>query len=68
MVSSVGLALTIAAGVFLAIWWARHFRDARRARKLVDVDDVEAAVAIASGEVPAVGNAELGRVSDHPIA
>jgi hypothetical protein len=34
-VSGVGLALTIAAGLFLALWWARHFRNARRDKKLV---------------------------------
>jgi hypothetical protein len=54
VVSGLGLALTVAAGVFLLVWWGRHFRDARRARKLVDVDEVEQAVAMATGEVPAI--------------
>jgi hypothetical protein len=54
--SVVGLVLTVAAGVFLLVWWARHFRDARRARKLVGLDQVDTAVALATGEVPAVGN------------
>ena len=34
-VSGVGLALTIAAGLFLVLWWGRHFRNARRAKRLV---------------------------------
>jgi Family of unknown function (DUF6049) len=34
-VSGVGLVLTIIAGLFLLLWWARHFRDTRRARRLV---------------------------------
>jgi hypothetical protein len=60
VVSWVGLLLTVAAGVFLVVWWGRHFRDARRARKLVDVDEVDEAVAMVTGEVPAVGNAGVG--------
>ena len=52
VVSSVGLALTVAAGLFLLLWWARHFRDTRRARKLVAADQVEAAIALVTGEVP----------------
>jgi hypothetical protein len=54
VVSWVGLVLTLAAGAFLIVWWARHFRDARRARKLVQVSEVDEAVAIVTGEVPAV--------------
>ncbi|HEY5153806.1 MAG TPA: DUF6049 family protein, partial [Acidimicrobiales bacterium] len=34
-VSGVGLALTIAAGLFLVLWWARHFRKARRDKRLI---------------------------------
>jgi hypothetical protein len=34
-VSGVGLMLTIVAGLFLLLWWGRHFRDTRRARQLV---------------------------------
>jgi hypothetical protein len=34
-VSGVGLALTITAGLFLVLWWARHFRKARRDKRLV---------------------------------
>ncbi len=31
-ISGVGLMLSIGAGLFLLVWWARHFRTARRAR------------------------------------
>ncbi len=35
VVSGLGLVLSVAAGIFLAIWWARNFRSTRRAQKLV---------------------------------
>jgi hypothetical protein len=35
-VSGIGLVLTIAAGLFLLLWWGRHWRDARRKRRLVE--------------------------------
>jgi hypothetical protein len=34
-ISGVGLLLSIGAGVFLLLWWARHFRSIRRDRRLV---------------------------------
>jgi hypothetical protein len=34
-VSGVGLVLSIGALVFLAVWWARHWRSVRRSRRLV---------------------------------
>ena len=34
-ISGIGLVLTVAAGLFLALWWARHARDTRRRRSLV---------------------------------
>jgi hypothetical protein len=34
--SGVGIALSIAAGAFLLLWWASHWRTARRGRHLVD--------------------------------
>ncbi len=34
-ISGIGLVLSIGAGLFLLVWWARHFRTSRRARKLV---------------------------------
>jgi hypothetical protein len=35
VVSGVGLVLSIGAGAFLALWWARNFRKTRRDRRLV---------------------------------
>ena len=34
-VTGVGLVLSIGAGLFLAVWWARHWRSSRRSRHLV---------------------------------
>lgn len=34
-ISGVGLLLSIGAGLFLLLWWARHFRTVRRDRRLV---------------------------------
>lgn len=34
-ISGLGLVLSLAAGLFLAIWWIRHWRTTRRARRLV---------------------------------
>lgn len=34
-ISGVGLVLSVGAGLFLLVWWARHFRTSRRAQKLV---------------------------------
>jgi hypothetical protein len=34
-VSGLGLLLSIGAGLFLVVWWARHWRSARRSAKLV---------------------------------
>jgi hypothetical protein len=35
-VSGVGLVLSAGAGLFLVVWWARHWREARRSAKLVN--------------------------------
>lgn len=40
-ISGWGLVLSIGAGLFLAVWWIRHFRHTRRAKSLIDVDDAE---------------------------
>ena len=37
-VSGVGLLLSVGAGVFLVVWWARHWRRTRRSRKLIATD------------------------------
>jgi Family of unknown function (DUF6049) len=34
-ISGVGLVLSIGAGLFLLVWWARHWRSARRSRHLM---------------------------------
>jgi hypothetical protein len=34
-VSGAGLLLSVGAGVFLIVWWARHWRRTRRSRKLI---------------------------------
>jgi hypothetical protein len=39
-VSGVGLVLSIGAGLFLAIWWARHWRKTRRSRRLVPPEQI----------------------------
>jgi len=44
-VSGYGLALTIGAGFFLLLWWSRHWRDTRRARKLVGTTTTTTAAA-----------------------
>ena len=54
-VSGVGLVLSVGAGLFLALWWASHFRRVRRARKLVAAGDAEAAVAAAEADESAAG-------------
>ena len=38
-ISGFGLFLSVGAGVFLLIWWGRHFRRTRRARGLVETDE-----------------------------
>ena len=38
-ISGFGLFLSIGAGVFLLIWWGRHFRHTRRARALIATDE-----------------------------
>src|ERR671919_17887 len=34
-VTGVGLVLSVGAGLFLAVWWARHWRNSRRSRHLM---------------------------------
>lgn len=38
-ISGWGLVLSVGAGLFLLLWWVRHFRTARRARSLVGDDE-----------------------------
>jgi hypothetical protein len=51
-ISGIGLALSIGAGLFLLVWWARHFRTARRARQLVGADSDAPTLADAGGYAP----------------
>lgn len=44
-ISGVGYILSIGAGLFLAVWWARHLRTTRRARRLVAIAAHPASVA-----------------------
>jgi Family of unknown function (DUF6049) len=39
-ISGVGLVLSVGAGLFLAVWWARHWRSARRSRHLMPASSV----------------------------
>ena len=38
-ISGFGLVLSLGAGLFLLLWWARHFRTSRRAKKLMPAGD-----------------------------
>lgn len=51
-VSGIGLALSIGAGLFLLVWWARHFRTARRARQLVGANGDAPTAAAGDGYAP----------------
>jgi hypothetical protein len=42
-ISGVGLVLSAGAVLFLAVWWGRHWRDARRSRRLLPPDAMVAA-------------------------
>jgi hypothetical protein len=46
-VTGVGFVLSIGAGLFLAVWWARHWRSSRRSRHLVPADAAPASPATA---------------------
>ena len=46
-VTGVGFVLSIGAGLFLAVWWARHWRNARRSRRLVAPGSVPASPSLA---------------------
>jgi hypothetical protein len=47
-VTGVGFVLSIGAGLFLAVWWARHWRSSRRSRHLVPAGAAPASPAGAS--------------------
>jgi hypothetical protein len=58
-VTGVGLVLSIGAGLFLAVWWARHWRSSRRSRHLVP-----AGAAPASPATMGVGSAQPDATTD----
>jgi hypothetical protein len=52
-VTGVGFVLSIGAGLFLAVWWARHWRSSRRSRHLVPAGaSASAATAVAGPARP----------------
>lgn len=62
-VSGVGLVLSIGAGLFLAVWWARHWRRTRRAQRLVPTEDIPA---VAPPGTPARGTPAAGAAGPGP--
>jgi hypothetical protein len=58
-VTGVGLVLSIGAGLFLAVWWARHWRSSRRSRHLMP-----SGAAPASPATTAVGSAQPDATTD----
>jgi hypothetical protein len=50
-VTGVGFVLSIGAGLFLAVWWARHWRSSRRSRHLVPSGAAPTSPAAAVGAV-----------------
>jgi hypothetical protein len=60
-VSGIGLLLSVGAGLFLVVWWARHFRTARRARKLVGSGPAADTGAGAGGYAPPDNDPTEGR-------
>ena len=51
-VTGVGLVLSIGAGLFLALWWARHWRSSRRSHHLVPAGSASAAAATGDLALP----------------
>jgi hypothetical protein len=49
-ISGVGLVLSIGAGLFLAVWWLRHWRNARRSQHLMPVGSAADADADPDGD------------------
>jgi hypothetical protein len=60
-VTGVGFVLSIGAGLFLAVWWARHWRSSRRSRALVP-----AGATPASAATMVAGPARADAASDGP--
>jgi hypothetical protein len=47
-VTGVGFVLSIGAGLFLAVWWARHWHSSRRSRRLMPTGAASASPAAAT--------------------
>jgi len=60
-VTGVGFVLSIGAGLFLAVWWARHWRSSRRSRHLVPAGAAPASAAVADVADAARPDAPTGR-------
>jgi Family of unknown function (DUF6049) len=61
-ISGVGLVLSIGAGVFLLVWWGRHWRSARRSRHLMPASASPpdpGAPPAGAGQVPGPGRAPI---------
>lgn len=59
-VTGVGLVLSVGAGLFLAVWWARHWRNSRRSRHLMPAGEpptvpAGGVVTVGDGSETAVG-------------
>jgi Family of unknown function (DUF6049) len=54
-VTGVGFVLSIGAGLFLAVWWARHWRSSRRSRHLVPAGAAEASLGTLGDGPPELG-------------
>ena len=56
-VTGVGFVLSTGAGLFLAVWWARHWRSSRRSRHLVPAGATPASpAATVAGSDPSDGS------------
>jgi hypothetical protein len=62
-ISGVGLFLSVGAGLFLLVWWARHWRSARRSRHLMPATAVPTGPA--PGGEPAGSPAAAGPAPGH---
>jgi hypothetical protein len=61
-ISGVGLLLSVGAGLFLAIWWGRHWRRTRRARRVEGTEPPPPA-AVGPDVAPAPAQAAVGRTA-----
>jgi len=59
-VTGVGFVLSIGAGLFLAVWWERHWRSSRRSRHLVPAGAATASAAVADVADAARSDARTG--------